>query len=499
MSARYLIRRGDDTYDRPKITGSDVTYLSWLTPVSVENDWTSNGSTWQVTTTGRIMWATPVQTGHDLVARVDGPGTFDLIFRYQDADNYWIARWDPALGSTAVWSIKAGTAFRVVESRRIFRQCAALRVGLEGPVIVLYGPDGARVASFTDGAFQQSTRAGVQRIGAQSTPLQLRTLSIATRIAEGYVWPGDWSTGVLDVQLGAAGVWDSTDINNPNVVRDPGTGLWEMNYTGYRNDTPGDNIGDGIQDAGRATATSLDGPWAKRSVSAPVFSDDSAGRWSQNGGFVRRPDGTWLLCYSGAGGGQAWFATAASPAGPFTAQTWGRFTASDPFLRYRQDGTTLECYYYRGTPFQFDTWRIYRRTSTDGGQTWGGETRILDPAPVHYLQGGEPSVLVPPGTEGRVLMVAVDYLPDGTREGGRGTILGATRDAGQTWAWHLMSRGTRTPGWEAGAAFDSFMVHDTDRRRLYYYYGGVPGTDNQSLGIGIQIGHRWCSWDPTGM
>lgn len=499
MSALYQLRRGGETYPRPKVTGPDIALLSWSAPASVDTDWTSNGSTWQVTTTGRIMWDVPSQAAHDLVARLDGPGTADLIFRYQDADNYWIARWDSSVGSTAVWSIKAGSAFRVVESRRAFRQCQALHVGLEGPVIVLYGPDGTRVASFTDAAFQGAKRLGVQRIGAQSVPLQLRSLTVAARTPEGYVWPGGWSGGVLDVPLGAAGAWDSTDINNPNVTWDPASSLWEMNYTGYLNATPSDGIGDGIQDAGRATAASLDGPWTKRSVNAPVFSDDSAGRWSQNGGHVRRPDGRWLLCYSGATGSQAWFALADSPGGPYTPQTWGRFTASDPFLRYRQDGTTLECYYYRGTPFQFDTWNIYRRTSTNGGQTWGAESHVLGPAGVHYLQGGEPSVLVPPGGEGRVMFVAVDYLPDGTREGGRGTILAATMDGGQTWARHLVTRGTRSPGWEAGAAFDSFMVHDTTRKRLYFYYGGVPGTDNQTLGIGIQIGHRWCSWDPTGM
>lgn len=96
--------------------------------------------------------------------------------------------------------------------------------------------------------------------------------------------------------------------------------------------------------------------------------------------------------------------------------------------------------------------------------------------------------------------VAVDYLPDGTRDGGRGTILAMTRDGGQTWAWHLLNRRSYQAGaWDQGAAFDSFMQYDATRKRLYNFFGGVPGNDNQTLGIGIQIGHKWAAWDPAGM
>lgn len=496
MSTRYHLRRTPDVYDRPKVTGPDVAYLSWTTPTERGGDWSSNGSTWTTTQTAPLAWDLPSLALHDIAARVEGAGIVELVFRWQDASNYFVARWDPALGSTAIWKVTAGTWFRVVESRRIFPGCSILKVGLEGPVIVLYGPTGDRVASFTDASFLTASRVAVRRGEAQAVPLQLRSLTVAARTREGYVWPGGWSTPVLDVPLGAAGSWENTDINNPNVVWDPDRSQWSLNYTGYS-----ESKGGGIQDAGLATATTLDGPWTKAPTN-PVFVDDEAGRWSQNGGYARRPDGTWILAYSAVGGQQAWFATAPSPTGPWTKRpTWGRFWASDPHLRYREDGK-LECTYYRdsnGTGWS--GWNIYMRTSSDHGQTWGDQVKLLDSMPVHWVQGGEPSVLVPPGMEDRVKLIAVDFMPDGSEaQSGRGTMLNMTRDGGQTWARHILSRRSYVAGtFDEYAAFDSYLVYDTTRRRLYEFYGGAQKPDNQTLGIGIQIGHKWTAWDPAGM
>lgn len=496
MSGLYRLRRGTDVYDRPKITGPDTAYLSWTTPDTRGGDWRTDGTSWITTQTGALTWLVPSLATHDVSARIDGPGSVEILFRWQDDANGFVARWDPALGSTAIWRVKAGVWFRVVESRRSFPQCPVLRVGLEGPVIVLYGPTGDRVASFTDDSFLTATRAGVRRTAAQSVPVQVRSLRVESRIPEGYIWPGQWSTPVLDVPLGAKGTWEDTDINNPNVVWDPSASQWTMNYTGYS-----ETKGGGIQDAGLATAATLDGPWTKH-PSNPVFVDDAAGRWSQNGGYIRRPDGTWLLAYSAVGGQQPWFATAPSPSGPWTKQpSWQKFYGSDPHLRVREDGK-IECTFYRdsnGTGWP--GWNIYMRTSTDGGQTWGEQVKLLDSMPVHWVQGGEPSVLVPPGGEDRVKLIAVDFMPDGQdAQSGRGTMLNVTRDNGATWARHILSRRSYAPGtFDEYAAFDSYLVYDQTRKRLYEYYGGAQKPDNQTLGIGIQIGHKWSPWDPEGM
>lgn len=477
-----------------RVKSPDTAVLTTVTP-GLADGWSSDGVTWRTTSNGVLAWGVPSLARHDVWATVTGPGTVDLMVRQVDAGNYWRVRWDPSLGSTCLWRVKDGVEFRVVESRRVHAAVPSIRVGLDGDVIVLYAPDGSRVASTTDSTHRAGTGIALRRTVSQATPLEVRAVMVAPRVPEGIAFPGEWTPGTLDIPLGAKGTWEDTDINNPNVVSDP-SGTWWMNYTGYS----AGRKGYGVQDAGLASAPSLYGPWTKH-PNNPVFEDDSAGLWSQNGGFVRRPDGTWLLAYSAAGGQEAWFATAPSPWGPWTKQTWGRFPASDPHLRYREDGK-LECTFYRDSyGIGWPGWEVFMRTSSDHGRTWSERTKLLGSMPVHWVQGGEPSVVVPPGMEDRVKLIAVDYMPDGdSAQSGRGTMLNITRDNGRTWVRHLLNRRSYTPGaFDEYAAFDSSMVYDATQKRLVMYYGGAQRPDNQTLGIGIQIGHKWAPWDPTGM
>ena len=290
---------------------------------------------------------------------------------------------------------------------------------------------------------------------------------------------------VPDITLGAPGTWDATDINNPNVIWDAANARWVMYYTGYYN-VPND----GNQDAGLAYAPSLDGPWTKDPLN-PVFVDASAGQWSQNGG-MEKVGATWVLAYNAAGGSAVWFATSTD------LHEWTKLAATfdggDPFLRVNQNSGALECYYWRSSPRH-----IYRRSSTDAGATWGAEVHVLDPAPVAYnmQNGGEPSVFVPPGREGEVMLVVVDYFPDGSLSAGRGSILAATEDGGTTWTWHenWWRKSGAASGWDSKSVFDTFMAWEAGR--FYLYYAGTGVTDSGTLNMGIQIGHVSVPWPPA--
>lgn len=294
-----------------------------------------------------------------------------------------------------------------------------------------------------------------------------------------------WRSPVPDIALGPSGSWDSTDINNPNVVWDPTESRWVMYYTGYKTGRNGN------QDMGVAYADSLDGPWVKDPLN-PVYVDLSAGKWSQNGGLEKVGD-TWVLAYNALNGSEVWFAT--SP----DLHTWTKlettFQGGDPFLRINQTTGALECWFTRGNPRS-----VYRRTSTDVAATWTGQQLILGPAPfpADQVNGGEPSVYVPPGKEGVVMLILVDSYPDGGLENGRGTALAITRDGGATWTWHqefLRKRGGT--GWDAFAAFDTFMAWEGGK--FYVYYAGSSTQDTGLLDMGIQIGHATAVWDPAAL
>lgn len=288
-----------------------------------------------------------------------------------------------------------------------------------------------------------------------------------------------------DIPIGAAGSWEQTDVNNPNVVWDAASSRWVMYYTGYSNQ-PTD---DGNQDMGVAYADTLDGPWVKDPLN-PVFTDTAAGAWSQNGG-LEKVGGTWVLAYNAATGREVWLAT--SP----DLHTWTKlstkFFGGDPFLRIHQDTGALECYYWINDA---DGRNIYRRTSTDAGATWSAAVHILPPAPIvqTMVNGGEPSVFVPPGHEGRIMFVAVDSYPDRSLVAGRGTVLAVTEDGGATWTWHPNYWLKSGSGWDAMSVFDTFFAYE--RGRLYLFYAGTSVADTGTLNMGIQIGHTSVEWAP---
>ena len=296
-------------------------------------------------------------------------------------------------------------------------------------------------------------------------------------------WPRFWATGARtfpDLTTGTAGAWDSTDINNPNVIPNP-SGGWLMSYSGHYND--GVVPGTQVQELGIATAASLDGPWTK-DPDNPSFSETSPQAWNINGG-IAYVGGTFVQVYGTD--------TLAKQIGVATTTDLDTWTVKprigeghDSTMRVRDDGTTLEAYFKR------DDGGIWRAVSTDVGETWTVDSAPVLQAPAWMNPGtpnfAEPGIYVPPGKEGEQMILTFDR-----DSGGRSTYMAVTVDGGVSWQYMIANRGSGAGGGDNNR-FDSFMVAHAGA--FYLYYAGSD-TPTPTLNGNIQIGHLKISWNPA--
>lgn len=433
----------------------------------------------------------PTPTGQQatITATVTPTGAAGFLFRRTAPTTYLSAEMNPGTSSVSIYRTTAGVRKVLIQGRTEAVQAGStytLRVDLDGPVVTLYLPSGARLASITEP--QGVTSTDHAPLGSGVSGLTIGALQGPT-----INWPRFTNRHATeDVAIGLPGSWEDTDINNPNIVWDPVGSRWVMYYTGYSATKPtGD---DGVQMAGIAYANSLHGPWTKEPLN-PVIDDLSTGRWSQNGGMERLADGTWIIAANTLGGATTWFYTAPAPSGPWTKTSTTLSPGGDPWLRINQITGHLEHWSWVGPNHA----RVgVRRTSPDGGTTWSEPVQIVPTPPLYAQNNGEQVIFVPPGREGQELWVVADFFPLGSLAAGRGMLMGLSLDGGTSWFWHVLLTTDGSLGWDQAAAFDSCLTYDEPAKQLFLHHAGVAtGYDTGTLNMGIQLGHAWAAWDHT--
>ena len=422
-----------------------------------------------------------------------------LVLHYTDTSNYFYAF--PITDDTApkvqLRKVTAGVDTLLMEAPAsiVSGTAVTLRVDLFGPDMTLF-VNGTEIGTVTETQGVGVNTVGFRYGASGSAPIsQFNSITVAPYQGTAYNWPRPIPLAANPlIPLGTSGAWDSTDLNNPNVVWDPVNARWVMYYSGYYNS----GSDSGIQGMGIATADKLEGPWTK-SPSNPVFTDSEAGQYNMNGGLVFWA-GLWWHAY-GSGGGTT-ISMATSPdlttwtkrGTIITASGWEQNAVFDAFLRVRQDGATLELWY--GSNVSGGNRGITYATSTDG-LTWTKASTAAPylPCPVFSDKTifSEASVFVPSGREGQEMLVCCDVsAPSASSSRRIGQAL--TIDGGQTWHWRIISRNLGTTGWAANSTFDSFQMFHAGR--YYLFSSGAPNAGT-TLNMGIQIGLQSCDWNPS--
>lgn len=473
----------------------DDTYTRVLTDWTQTGRWEGQTATWY----GAAQTAT-VPGGLDsgtIRATLTMDGPVALTLRAAGADRMEV-RVDPVAHTLALWRVTAGVPVMLVEAPGgdiTTGQQVTVRVDVDGAHISLWSIAGERLVSASAYSGATSDVVGLTQLGDGRTVVH--SVTVGPLESPRINWPiFSHRNAAADIAL-VPGTWEDTDINNPNIVRDPSGTYW-MYYTGYsRNKAGGD---DGVQGAGVASAPSLDGPWTKRPEN-PVIPAEGTGAWSQNGGWERLKTGEWLIAANANeatmyGPSMAtWFYKAPSPWGPYT-RTPARLApyVGDPFLRWNTKTGLLEHWgwtYYAGG--RYGT----RWTSSDQGLTWSAPEYLIPRPGIHGVNSGEQAIFVAPGQDEKQLWVTTDFYPQTELSKGRGMLIGFSPDWGKRWFWHVAQTPAGSLGWDNAAAFDSFVAYDEARKRLYLYHSGSTERDSGVLNFSIQIGHCWADWDHT--
>lgn len=493
---------GDDFESGTTLTGrtTPVGGLSWTDQVGTFS--ISAGAAIPASNTDGYIATFPGAVGTctvtaDVVPRGAGvnsnsPG---IVFRFIDTSNYWYCY--PLIGATPTFFIRkvvAGVHNVIAEipfSGVVSDTVLSVQLDLAGPDIRL-SLNGTEILTVTDWDSANSTVIGLRygRTGTTVTAGQWNFLQVGTYQGARYTWPQPaYAATNPQIPLGSAGTWDSTDINNPNVVWDPVNTRWVMCYTGYWNNAGADS---GIQSMGIATATAPEGPWTKASGN-PVFTDAAAGYYNMNGGIIYW-GGLWYHAY-GSGNGTT-ISLATSPdlvtwttRGVVVSGGWAS-SVFDAFLRVRQNGTTIELWYGGAVSGGRS---IGYATSTDGlSYTKQATPTLTRPAFAAGNTFSEPSVYVPPGQEGTQMLICCDVSAPSSNDVRR-IAQAVTLDGGVTWHWRLLAGPYGAPGsWAANGVFDSFQL--VTGGRYYLYSSGAP-TAGTALNLSIQIGYATADWN----
>jgi hypothetical protein len=412
-----------------------------------------------------------------------------VIFGYADAGNYFYVEPNAIDGSVRIFKL---TAYQGSQLAQIASTVAS---GIE--TVIRLDHWGDQTTVWINGV--EALTVPDARTTTAAAPLGLRS-GIATGVTVLPYWtdfkietfqgvrlnlprPTRFSGNPI-IPLGASGAWDQTDVNNPNVVWDPVNARWVMYYSGYK-------TGSGnIQHMGVAYASSLYGPWTK-DAGNPVFSSNADdGYYAQNGGLVFW-NGQWWMAYASNNGNSVRIATAPAVNGPWT-RIGLAFSGvvADPFLRVRQDGRTLEMWF--GVPSPDGKGRDLNFATSTDGINWTVHSPVAIPRPPFVLGPfSEPSVYVPPGQEGRQMLVLYD-LPLTWNALFRWIGAAITLDGGATWHYSLFQTPGLSATWDAGSVFDSFpLVRDG---RFYLFRSGSPA-GGLALDASIQLGVDSCDWN----
>jgi hypothetical protein len=452
-----------------------------------------------------------------------GVSLANLIFRYIDPSHYWYIR--PEVRSNTGGAASVLTLTKVYSGNEY--EMAAIGTGnssgqqlragvrVEGGNITIF-IDGREVLTFVDddASYIAATKAGLG-CGAGGTAPGRATFAdfqiaqpMGTRINWGFFKELSDSTPV--VPKGPDGAWDSSDLNNPNVMLDPVKGGLVMDYTGYYNN------GTYVQNKGTARATSPKGPWTK-DPNNPVFvaADDPNvdGDYGMNGGMVWSPArGLFLLTYGSDRATTIRMATSPTgDKGTWTRQgvvvsagnsAWKSGGVFDAQLR-RTNDNTLELW-YAGQTGDYHNRCYGRMTSTDEGVTWVDDPAnpLIVPGAVVQNGGidsfistdaGEPCAWTPAGSPSSHIMVLADGVKTISAYTGPNynfvedrSIQGyVTLDGGKNWRRRVDVLRASGSGFMSAQVFDSCLFDDGTNTYLYHSAGNQPGA---ALGLNIQIG-----------
>lgn len=231
-----------------------------------------------------------------------------LIFRFEDANNFWLLQTDPVAGNTILYEKTSG----VFNARATIP--AAVASGTAAPVTVTAVGDkitaqlgGQTPVQYTSSAHQTATLIGVRAGRDVGTPLGQPRFDDLT------VFPAFARSGSSAlVSVGAGGSWESNDVAASGVAYDAQNARWVMLYSGFSGST---------WKTGLATSTNLL-TWTKYG-SNPVLSPVAGEGYIAAS--TSRPiykNGLWYIVYQGAPG-----QTAGGPQ-----QQWRLYAASSPDL-----------------------------------------------------------------------------------------------------------------------------------------------------------------------
>jgi len=417
-----------------------------------------------------------------------------IVFRYLDANNYWflfletVSSPGVAIANQVVNGVSV-QQFNFRSSQIVSGQAAVLRIDCIQQNMIFY-LNGVEIVTMTDIYNPLATKAGIfcHKSGSPATKPSWYGFKVTEFTGDYINWPiytriGD-DTPVI--ALGTSGLWDDTDINDPNVVWDALNNRWLMAYTG--------NGGDSVQDLGLAYATSLVGPWTKEPLN-PVLSSNPGDINGMNGGIVKKGN-TWYSYYCTESAVNISLATSTDlinwtkqgiilTPGANEGPGWTSTILQDPFARLREDGVTIEIWYRAVGQGKSG---VSYATSTDGVTfTKNPNNPVFYRPEFAYGTGlGEPAVYIPTGFSENTILITY-HGTDINTPTKRFIIDALSRDKGITWKFRVNTlRAVLGSKWESAQVFDPFVLPDTDGR-LYLFYGGAP-VNGTVLGISIQIG-----------
>jgi hypothetical protein len=441
-----------------------------------------------------------------------------MIFRYQDANNYWKLELDSRYFRLNLYKNVAGVQTLVMPMglgivSGVFWTC---RVDCIGQNITVWA-DGTEIGTWVDSTLDTATIVGIQVgvAGSPGTAAQWNSLVWTTFQGINFNWPvfTPLSTTTPLIPLGTAGTYDDTDINSPNPAYDTFNNRYAMYASVYHDSGSHNNI----QNLGAWYSSSIAGPWTA-SASNPIVTangNDGAGAF----------DGTWLdfsntwialNTENGTVPGTVGLMTATGNAsgtdGPWTRVNYNVLTGTppawraagmfEPIMRLRNDGI-LEAWFVGqssgGT-------RAFGRMTSTTGLTWTEDPNnpLCTPLGALFNLGlggiGGVSTFTPSvAVEGQQIMLSFDGIwnPNpgpGTQT--RSVSQAISIDGYKTWHFRLNALQAQGSGFMSVQACDQFVwppLNNIGATILRMFYCGANVAGNE-LNLNLQIAEADAPW-----
>jgi hypothetical protein len=405
-----------------------------------------------------------------------------ILFRFEDANNFWLAQMDTAAGTTTLFEKTAGVfnARATINAAQVSGQPVPLTVTAVGPVINMQLP-GQTPVQYTSAAHRSATLVGV-RVGRDAGASVLRP-----RFDDVTVFPAFRRSGNSIVTTAKDG-WEATDVAASGVAFDARRSRYVMLYSGF----------DGARwCTGVAYASKPAGPWKKEATNPRLCPVAGEGYIAASASRPVYRNGLWYIVYQGAPGaknattpGVKWRVYAASspdllkwtrlnsgaPILPLGAP--GSFDADgqhDPDLRLRSDGR-FEVFF----------------SGRNGGVMTAGHS--LSPNMTSWSATAQLAVQGQFGAGTDIGNVSVSgddptnyslYFTHNVNGGARYVNRSDTSDGGATFNYYdgVLYKGS---GWESSQVFDPDALTAADALYLFYAGATLPGgSENLNAGIGV--------------